>query len=243
MTRWRWPFGKRSGVFVGHFGLGMAGKWAVPRISLGTFFLSVQWADLLWPIFLLAGIEHARIAPGVTRASPLDFYDIPWSHSLIALTVWGLLFALVYWARKRDTAAAVILFFGVFSHWFLDVAAHRPEMPVFLHGPYVGLGLWNSIPATLAVEGCLYAAGIALYARATRPINRRGVWSLWLLVAMLTAMWIGAMLAPPPPGVRGVAVSGAILGWLVVLPWGYWIDRNRRSRVPDVIPRGSEASS
>ncbi|HMF10228.1 MAG TPA: hypothetical protein VKJ00_13900, partial [Thermoanaerobaculia bacterium] len=75
------------------------------------------------------------------------------------------------------------------------------------------------------------------------PLNRRGVWSLWLLVGMLTAMWVGAMLAPPPPSVRAVAVTGAILGWLVVLPWGYWIDRNRALRVPNVIPRGPEASS
>jgi hypothetical protein len=221
----------------------MAGKWAVPRISLGTFFLAVQWADLLWPIFLLAGIEHARIAPGVTRASPLDFYDMPSSHSLVALTVWGLLFAFVYWTRKRDKAAAAIMFFSVVSHWFLDVATHRPEIPVFLKGPYLGLGLWNSLPATLTVEGGLYAAGIALYARATRPRNRRGIWSLWLLVGMLTAMWVGAMLAPPPPSVHGVAVMGAILGWLVVLPWGYWIDRNRVPRAPNVIPRAPGASS
>jgi membrane-bound metal-dependent hydrolase YbcI (DUF457 family) len=218
-------------LFVGHFGVGLAAKRAVPRVSLGTLFLAVQWADLVWPILVLLGVEHVRISPGFTRATPIDFYDIPWSHSLLALIVWGILFALVFGVRKRDAGAALLLFFGVVSHWFLDVAMHRPEMPVFLHGPYVGLGLWNSIPATLAVEGILYAAGIAIYVRTTRPVNRRGVWSLWLLVGMLAAMWVGAMLAPPPPDVRAVVVTGALMGWLVILPWGYWIDRNRALRV------------
>jgi membrane-bound metal-dependent hydrolase YbcI (DUF457 family) len=230
-------------MFVGHFGLGMAGKRAVPRISLGTFFLAVQWADLVWPLLTLLGIEHVRIAPGITRATPLDFYDIPWSHSLVALMAWGVAFGLVHWARNRDRAAAVVLFCGVVSHWFLDAAMHRPEMPIFPRGPYIGLGLWNSIPATLAVEGSLYAVGIVLYARATRPVNRRGVWSLWLLLGMLAALWVGAMFAPPPPDVRAVAVSGAVLGWLVVLPWGYWIDRNRVPRIRNVILRDPEASS
>ncbi len=107
------------------------------------------------------------------RATPLDLYDYPWSHSLIALSAWGLLFAAAHWARKRDAAAALLLFFAVISHWFLDVAMHRPDLPVFLRGPYVGLGLWNSIPATLAVEGAVYAIGIGVYVGATRPTDRK----------------------------------------------------------------------
>jgi dipeptidyl aminopeptidase/acylaminoacyl peptidase len=35
-------------LFVGHFGLGLAGKLAVPKVSLGTLFLSVRLADALW---------------------------------------------------------------------------------------------------------------------------------------------------------------------------------------------------
>jgi len=219
-------------MFVGHFGVGLAAKRAAPRISLGTLFLAVQWADLVWPLLLLAGVEHVRIAPGITKATPLDFYDYPWSHSLAALCVWGLLFGGAYWARKRDAGAAVLLFLAVVSHWFLDVLMHRPDMPILPRGPYVGLGLWNSIPATVLVEGAVYAAGIGIYVRATRPVDRRGVWSLWLLLGMLAAMWAGAMLAPPPPGPRALAITSAVMGWLIVLPWGYWIDRHRAPRLP-----------
>ncbi len=219
-------------MFVGHFGVGLAAKRAAPRVSLGTLLLAVQWADLVWPVLLLAGVEHVRIAPGLMAASQLDFYDYPWSHSLVALTAWGALFAALHWARKRDAGAALLLFAGVISHWFLDVLMHRPDMPVFFHGPYLGLGLWNSIPATVLLEGTVFAVGIGVYVRATRPVDRGGVWALWLLLGMLAALWIGAMLAPPPPDARVVAISGAVMGWLVVLPWGYWINRHRTRRVP-----------
>ena len=39
-------------MFVGHFGAALAAKRAAPRVSLGTLFLSFQFADLLWPILL-----------------------------------------------------------------------------------------------------------------------------------------------------------------------------------------------
>jgi hypothetical protein len=42
-------------MFVGHYGVGLAARAKTPRISLGTWFLAVQFLDLLWPIFLLPG--------------------------------------------------------------------------------------------------------------------------------------------------------------------------------------------
>jgi len=102
-------------MFIGHFGLGFAGKKAAPSVSLGTLFLSVQLADGLWPLFLVLGLEHVRIVPGITKLSPFDFYNYPISHSLVALLGWGI-------------AAGIAA--GVVSHWVLDFAVHRPDMPV-----------------------------------------------------------------------------------------------------------------
>ena len=72
-------------MFVGHFGVGLAAKRAAPRVSIGTLFLAVQWADLLWPVLVLADVEHVRIVPGLMKLCALDFYEYPWSHSLAAL--------------------------------------------------------------------------------------------------------------------------------------------------------------
>ena len=68
-------------MFLGHFGLGFAGKRVAPELSLGALFLAVQWADLLFFVFCLLGIEHFRIDPGNTRMTPMDFYDYSYTPS------------------------------------------------------------------------------------------------------------------------------------------------------------------
>jgi hypothetical protein len=87
------------------------------------------------------------------------------------------------------------------------------------------LGLWNSVPATLVVEGALFTACVWLYARSTRALGRTGTWALWSLVAFLAIVYVANALGPPPPSVVAVAWSANLL-WLVVA-WGYWIDRHR----------------
>src|SRR6185436_227625 len=68
----------------------------------------------------------------------------------------------------------------------VDVASHRPDMPVTLTGSErLGLGLWNSLPATLAVELTLFALGVAVYQRATAPKDRTGSLAFAGLVAFL----------------------------------------------------------
>jgi membrane-bound metal-dependent hydrolase YbcI (DUF457 family) len=214
-------------MFVGHFGVGFAAKRVAPRVSMGTLLVSVQWADLIWPLLLLAGVEHVRIVPGLMAASALEFIDYPVSHSLVALAGWGILLGSAVLLSRRDIRAAAVVFAGVVSHWFLDVLMHRADVPVGLRGPYVGLGLWNSVPATLLVEGGLYAAGITIYLRSTRPTDRIGSWSFGILVALLAALWVAALFGPPPPDTKTLALSG-LSGWLLV-PWAYWIDRHRTS--------------
>ena len=197
-------------------------------MSLGTLFLSVQLADALWPVFLLAGVEHVRIVPRLLPTSHLDFWDYPISHSLLALSAWGVLFGTVYFLARRFLAGALVLAAGVVSHWLLDFVSHRPDMPLLPGGPYVGLGLWNSLPATLAVEGGLYALGVGVYLRVTEARDATGTWALASLLLALPALWLAALLGPPPPSETVLAWS-ALFGWLFV-PWGYWIDRHRTAR-------------
>ena len=57
-------------MFIGHYAAGFAGKLFDRRPSLGTMFLAVQWLDLIWPVFVLAGIEKFAIDPGNTVLTP-----------------------------------------------------------------------------------------------------------------------------------------------------------------------------
>ena len=217
-------------MFIGHFAVAFAAKRAAPEVSLGTLFLAAQLADLVWPTLSLLGVERFEIRPGITAVTPLDLIHMPYSHSLVALAGWGAALAAGYLVvRKGKPASAALLAAVVLSHWVLDVVSHRPDMPVTLAGPErLGLGLWHSLPATLIVEGALFAACVALYARATRPRDATGRWSLAALVAFLLAAYGASIFGPPPPSTAAVAWTAQAI-WLLVA-WGYWVDRHREAK-------------
>jgi hypothetical protein len=215
-------------MFIGHYAVALGAKKAAPSVSLGTLILSTQWLDLLWPVFLLLNIEHVRIHPGDTAFTPLDFYDYPITHGLLAALAWSIGFALVYYVFKRSRRGAWVLAVGVFSHWILDFITHRRDLPVIPGGTvYIGLGLWNSVTWTVIVEGVLFVVGVILYARFTKARDRTGRYAFWSLIAFLSLTWIANMLGPPPPNETALAFV-ALLLWLLV-PWGYWIDRHRQT--------------
>jgi membrane-bound metal-dependent hydrolase YbcI (DUF457 family) len=155
-------------MFLGHFGLALAAKRVAPQTSFGTALLATEFADCLWPLFLTLGMEQVRIAPGITRMTPLDFVSYPWSHSLLMDCVWAAGFALLYFAMRRYRAGAWVVAAGVLSHWVLDWLSHRPDMPI---SPWsqqkYGLGLWNSVAGTVVVELGLFFGGLATYLMST----------------------------------------------------------------------------
>src|SRR2546427_260370 len=162
-------------MFIGHYAVALAAKRVAPRTSLGTLFAATSLADLLWPVFLLFGWEQAHVVPGPNPFLTLWLDSIPISHSLIALIGWGALFAYLDRVRTRDGRAALVVALLVVSHWLLDYVTHRPDMPLYPGGTPLGLGLWNSVTGTVAVEGVMFVAGVWLYATATRARDRTGI--------------------------------------------------------------------
>ena len=213
-------------VFLGHFGVGFGAKAAAPKTSLGTLFLAAQFVDLLWPTMLLVGLEKVVIAPGVTAVTPLDFTHYPITHSLLFSLVWASLFGGIYFVLRRYPWGAWICGTAVLSHWLLDVLTHRPDLPLAPGaGARVGLGLWNSLPATLVVELGIFALGVWLYLRSTRPLDRTGTVALWSLVGFLLVVYFSNLFGPPPPSTLAIAWLGQAQ-WLLVI-WAFWLDRHR----------------
>lgn len=211
-------------MFVGHLALALAGKQATPSVSLGWFVAAVTTLDLLWPVFLLAGLEQVRILPGAMAFTPLVFDSYPWSHSLLMALVWGA--ALAGLARWRGIAPKVALLLAalVVSHWVLDYISHAPDMPLWPgKSPRMGLSLWNSISGTFVVEGSLWVSAIAFYLRSRRATRWIGPAAFWSLVVICTAMWAAGPWAPPPPSPQVLAWF-ALIGW-IVLPWAALADR------------------
>jgi hypothetical protein len=215
-------------MFLGHLGVGFAAKRVAPHTSLGTLLFAAQLVDLVWPVLVLAGVEKVRVDPGNTAVTPLDFVSYPFTHSLATGAGWGLLAGLLYLAVRRSARGALVVGALVVSHWVLDLVSHRPDLPLYPGGPELGLGLWDSLPATLAIELGLFALGVGLYLVATRPLDRTGRWALAGLVALLLAIYGAAVFGPLPPNERAVAAAGLAL-WLLP-PLGVWIDRHRALR-------------
>jgi hypothetical protein len=214
-------------MFIGHYALAFAARPQVRKPGLGTLIFAVSWVDLLWPLLLLAGIETVQLLPGSRQHPPIDFLSYPWSHSLFMDLVWAGLLALVLgraWARREQVIFGAL----VVSHWVLDWLSHRPDMPLWPGSARYGLGLWNHLAATIAVEVLLFAACLATYLRATRAKGRAGHWSLWSFVAFMGLIYIGDMSGgAPPPNVTALGIFG-LLGWLGPL-WGMWIERTREA--------------
>ncbi len=217
-------------MFLGHFGVALAAKKIAPKTSLGTLLLAAQFADILWPLFLLLGWEAVRIAPGNTRVTPLDFASYPYSHSLLTQTVFGAVLGLGYFVLRRKTPGtgrgALVVAALVPSHWALDWIVHRPDLQLapWLPRRY-GLGWWDSLGITLALEFMLLAAGMAIYLRATRAKDGVGRYAFWSLMIVLIGLWLGTLFGPPPPN-SGVLAWSALAIWLTV-PWIAWADRRR----------------
>lgn len=212
-------------MFVGHIAVALAAKRVAPRTNLGLLALGAQWADTLWPVLVLLGVERLEIRPGVTVMTPLDFVSYPWSHSVLMLAAWGVL-AYIAHRRGGGRRSAVVLGLLVLSHWVLDVITHRPDMPLVpFGGPRLGLGLWNYPAAELLLEGGMYAVGAWLYFRATRPRDAVGRWAVSALLLTLGVIWLAAAFGPPPPSVDAVAWSG-LVGWLF-FAWAWWGDAHR----------------
>lgn len=215
-------------MFIGHYALAFAARPAVKKPGLGSLLFAVSWADLLWPILVLLGLEQVRLAPGATARTPLDFVSYPWSHSLLMGLVWGVLLAALLsrgrWTRREQAIFAAL----VLSHWVLDWISHRPDMPLWPGGPKVGLGLWNSVAATTWVESLMFIAGVTLYLRGTSAKGWMGHLSLWSFLVFLAGMYaMDAMGGTTPPTVKALAWF-AMSAWLLPL-WGFWIERTRET--------------
>ncbi len=223
-------------MFLGHIGVALAAKRAAPRTSLGTLVAASLWIDLVWPALLLAGVERVRIDPGNTAVTPLDFERYPYTHGAAAVVLWALAFGAVYRWRTGYRRGAIVAGALVASHWLLDAIVHRPDLPLGWDGPKVGLGLWNSAPATLAVELGLLAAGVVLYVRGAPARDATGRRALAGLVVFLVAVYLVNVLGPPPPSEKAIAFGG-LAQWLFV-PWAAWIDRHRRAAAPGLLLQG-----
>lgn len=208
-------------MFIGHFAIGLLGKREEQLPSLAMLFIAVQFLDLLWPIFVLLGIESLSIDPGNTKMTPLNFEYYPYSHSLLMAIVWSVLFGIVYLLFTKNKRGSWLLSGLVLSHWVLDLITHRPDLPL---SPFteqkLGLGLWNLPAVAIPFEVLLFATGIYFYLKHSSAIRKK---SFYILAVFLLLIYFLNIFGPPAPDPSAVAWS-AMLMWIIIL-WAWWIEK------------------
>jgi hypothetical protein len=227
-------------MFIAHLGVGLAGKRLAPRASLGVLLIACQALDILCGLFMVTGIEHMKVTPGITKVTPLEFVSYPWSHGLLMSLVWSALAAAAALRFYRERRAALVVGALVFSHWVLDWISHRPDLPLLFGGSSkVGLGLWNHFAGSLLVEFALFGAGVLVVLWSTQPRDRVGAWAFGSFVVFFTGLFLLNEFGPPPPvDLHQPLLALPILVFVFLLPWGHWIERHRvvRDGVAGAVP-------
>lgn len=212
-------------MFIGHFAVGLLSKKDNALPSLAMMFIAVQLLDLIWPVFVLLGIESLSIDPGNTALTHLSFDYYPYSHSLLMALIWSVVLGVIYHLSTKNARGSLILGGLVMSHWILDFITHRPDLPLSPFGDTkVGLGLWNYPVLEIILELGLFGLGVALYLRSSTFKRKIPFWSLVIFLLVIHLM---NLFSPPPPSTMAVAWS-ANLVWIIVL-WAWWIEKKRTS--------------
>ena len=220
-------------MFVGHLALALGAKRSAPKVNLAWFVAAVTALDLVWPIFVITGVEQVSIVPGATAFTPLVFDSYPWSHSLLMAGVWGAVLGGIAKWRHLGRSAIRIIFVLVLSHWALDFVSHNPDMALWPSGssassPKLGLGLWNSIPATYLVEGAMWLGAIIVYLSGRPLRGGKSKLAFWSFVGISTVMWAVGPYGPPPPSAQALGWF-ALIGW-VMIPWAAAADKRAPAR-------------
>ena len=204
-------------MFVGHYGPSFLLKRADRVMPLWLLFIAVQFVDVLWAVFILTGIEKARVVEGFTAASPLDLYFMPYTHSLTASIGWAVVLMTVYhWGKQKHgwQGSSLTLAAAVLSHWFVDLLVHVEDLPLNGELNKVGFGLWRNLleAVTLLVPLWWCVKG--------RPGARR-----YLIFGLLMcAAHVIFVFGPVPQSINAFAVMalGAFFGLAFV---AYWLER------------------
>ena len=207
-------------MFIGHYGPALGAKAALRQIPLWVLFIAVQWMDVVWSVFVLAGVEKVRIVPGLMEGSALDLYYMPYTHGLVgALVLSAILGAVVaLFMRENKRAVFFIVALCVFSHWILDLIVHRPDLWIY-DDVKLGFGLWRWVWISLPLELVSLLVGAWFYVRYV-PARAYGNIVLAVFVIVMAATEFYAAFGPEPASPAAAARTALLAYGLLALVAG-----------------------
>ncbi|MEZ5897050.1 MAG: hypothetical protein R3C51_11695 [Parvularculaceae bacterium] len=220
-------------MFIGHYAPAAAIKSVAPKVPLWHLFVAVQFLDYLWAGFILAGIEHARVAPGFLAASHLDLYDMPYTHSLAGAALWSVLAGVAYGGllnRRAGAAGGLAIGAAVLSHWFADLLVHASDLALYPgSAERFGFGLWSSLAVSQTLEFAFLLAGFVLYLRASAAKGPVGRVSPFFLLVCLCALQLYSLTSEPPADIAAFA-GLALVSYTLIAALAAFVDATRTAR-------------
>jgi hypothetical protein len=212
---------------IGHAAVALGASRVAPRVNVGILVFAAFLADFLLGIFGAFGMERAHVPPDYATRHYLTF-TFPYSHGLVALIVWGVLFGAIFsWVDRQDRLRAFwVMAALVFSHFLLDGLVHVPELPLLgQNSPKLGLALWNHMMVALTLETLMALGGLVIYwmLNGGTKLSRTGMAAFVVLLTGLTWTQLFATTAPT----RSQLVPTWIIAPIVFSAIAYALDRKR----------------
>lgn len=216
-------------MFVGHYAASLALKSLERRVSLGVLFLAVQFVDILFFPFVLAGIERMNIVEKFTQSTHFELEYMPFTHSLLASVLWAVAaYAVFRWVVVKKQSVAVVVALAVFSHWLLDLPVHTPDLPLWSDAsPKLGFGLWNNAVATYLLEAGLLLLALWMYLRSTKATTTIGKYGMPVFIGFLLLVNVSNIFGPLMVDSKAGLAVFALSSYFLFAAVAFWLDRKR----------------
>ena len=220
-------------MLAGHMAAGLALKRVDKEVNLAYLLFAAFFLDFVLGVFVLLDIERIIIPYNFEQLHYLRF-EFPFSHSLVGSVLWsGLAFLLAFlFSNANKLKHGLVMAVAVFSHFVLDFVVHADMTIIGLGSSKIGLGLWNYLGLSLALEVVLVLVGLAIYQTSSlkhNPKTRYGVSILALFMLLVTVL--GQAFSKQPPPSFGAAVSWIVQA-LLIAGIAYWLDRKSQPANP-----------
>lgn len=196
-------------MMIGHYGPALVLHRLRPGVPLWVYFLAVQAVDVLWAVFILAGVEHARIIPGFTESNALDLYDMPYTHGVVSSVLWAVAAALGWAGMRRGPGRWIegaMVGAAVASHFVGDLLVHVRDLPIWHgDGEKLGFGLWRHRELAMLVELAFFGLPALVWLRASStPAGRRRS----IVLGAMALLLVASFYVPTPSTAAAMAMTG-----------------------------------
>ncbi|KAI0756488.1 hypothetical protein C8Q80DRAFT_1128897 [Daedaleopsis nitida] len=155
-------------MWIAHYASGLIAKPFVPGVPLSLLTLAGALPDVSFLTLQFFGIETFNLDQSLVPRGCFPYSnDYPYSHSLLGMTLAGVLLSVIY---RQSTSAPVTLKDQVaivaasMSHFLLEWPSHREDIKITPHDSYqLGAGMFDHTAVTFFVECAIFLAGLWIY--------------------------------------------------------------------------------